>query len=372
MKTPKVSDIVGIINKFAPFGHAEEWDNVGLQVGNPAAAAGKIMVALDPCKAAVEAAVADKCQLLLTHHPLIFAPLKKISANDPTGYLVSYALKNDLSVVSLHTNYDVADGGLNDLLAERLGLEMGEPLRVTGSEELVKLSVFVPKGHEERVLEALFRFSGVMGNYRDCSFQTGGTGTFTPLAGAQPFLGKVGVREHVEETRLEVLIPKESLPAALNALLSAHPYEEPAYDLYPLLNKGNVRGLGRLCRLKEETTLGDLVALVKERLTLAGVRFVGDSGSRVKKVAICGGSGASLLKNAFRQGADVLITGDVKYHDAREAESLGLALIDAGHFATEILMVEGVAAKVARELLEKGYGADVVAYKEEREPFNYA
>ena len=345
---------------------------MGLQVGDPTAPVDKIMVALDPCKGAVEAAIEGKCRLLLTHHPLIFSPLKKIAANDPTGQLVFLALKNDLSVVSLHTNYDVADGGLNDLLAERLGMEQCEPLRVAGSEELVKMSVFVPRGHEERVMEALFRFSGVVGNYRDCSFQTGGTGTFTPLAGARPFLGKIGSREYAEETRLEVLVRRERLSAAVNALLSVHPYEEPAYDLYPLLNKGPMWGLGRIGRLEEETTLGDLVALVKERLSLAGVRFVGAIGSRVKKVAVCGGSGASLLQNAHRQGADVLITGDVKYHDAREAESLGLALIDAGHFATEILMVEGVAAKVARELLEKGYGADIVAYKEEREPFNYA
>jgi dinuclear metal center YbgI/SA1388 family protein len=372
MITPRVSDIVGIINKFAPFAFAEEWDNVGLQVGNPAAPAGKIMVALDPCKGAVEAAVADKCQLLLTHHPLIFSPLKKITATDATGFLVSLALKNDLSVVSLHTNYDTADGGLNDLLAARLGLASCEPLRVTGAEELVKLSVFVPKGYEEVVLASLFSFSDVIGKYRDCSFQTTGVGTFTPLAGAEPFLGKVGSREFVEETRIEVLIRKANLSAAVNAMLAVHPYEEPAYDLYPLFNKGKQRGLGRICRLADATTLGALVVLIKERLALAGVRFVGDRDRQVKKVALCGGSGASLLKEACRQGADVFVTGDIKYHDAREAEALGLALVDAGHFATEILMVEGVAARVAHELGEKGYSAEVVAFKEEREPFVYA
>jgi putative NIF3 family GTP cyclohydrolase 1 type 2 len=155
-------------------------------------------------------------------------------------------------------------------------------------------------------------------------------------------------------------------------MLAVHPYEEPAYDLYPLFNKGKQRGLGRICRLADATTLGALVVLIKERLALAGVRFVGDRDRQVKKVALCGGSGASLLKEACRQGADVLVTGDIKYHDAREAEALGLALVDAGHFATEILMVEGVAARVAHELGEKGYSAEVVAFKEEREPFVYA
>ncbi len=371
MIPPKVSDIVGIINKIAPFRYAEEWDNVGLQVGDPAAPAERIMVALDPGRDVLEAAVADSYHLLLTHHPLIFTPLKRIAATDPTGNLVTLAIRHALTVVSLHTNFDIAAGGVNDLLAERLGIVSCLPLKMTGAEELVKLSVFVPQGHEEQVLEALFRFTGVIGNYRDCSFRTDGTGTFTPQAGAQPFIGEVGRREEVKESRLEVLVRGTDVASVVKALGKAHPYEEPAFDLYPLLNKGVERGLGRIGVLSASTTLGEFVAFVRERLGLQGLRYVGDAGRRVRKVALCGGSGASLLRTAQYQGADVLVTADIKYHEAREAEALGIALVDAGHFATERVMVRGLAARLENELVAGGFAATVTAFDGEKEPFTY-
>ncbi|WP_459814639.1 Nif3-like dinuclear metal center hexameric protein [Geotalea toluenoxydans] len=372
MKTPRVSDIVGIINKIAPFSYAEDWDNVGLQTGDPASTVEKIMVALDPSRGAVDAAVAAHSQLLLTHHPLFFAPIKKIALNDPTGSIVSLSLKNNLSIISLHTNYDIAQGGLNDLLATRLEMTCCEPLKVAGTEELVKLSVFVPRDHETQVLDSLFKFGVSLGNYRDCTFRTYGVGTFTPLEGAQPFLGRIGTREQAEETRIEVLVSKENIPAAVSAMVSAHPYEEPAYDLYPLLNRGKTRGLGRIGVLEETVSLGDFAAIVKHKLAAAGIRYVGDSGRQVKKVAVCGGSGAFLFKAALRQGADVLVTGDIKYHEAREAEALGLGLIDAGHFATEVLMVDGITERINDALRIKGYGSEVVAYKGETDPFTFA
>jgi len=344
---------------------------VGLMVGDPTAAVDRIMVALDGTPNTVEAAIASRCQLLLTHHPFIFRPLKQISAADPAGRLVLNAVRHDLAVVSLHTNFDIADGGMNDLLAERLGVVECRPLRVTTAESLVKLAVFVPKGHEERVREALFRFSGIIGAYSDCSFQCAGTGTFKPLEGAQPFIGRVGTREYVEEIRLEVLLEQRHLAAAVAALVKAHPYEEPAFDLFPLLNKGAERGLGRIGLPAVETTVGTFADHVKERLGLPGVRFVGDGSRPVRKVAICGGSGMSLLRDAQRQGADVLVTGDVKYHEARDAEALGIALIDGGHFGTEVLMVESVAARMAAELTARRFEAEVIPFRGERDPFSW-
>jgi dinuclear metal center YbgI/SA1388 family protein len=371
MITPRVSDVVGILNVLAPFGLAEEWDNAGLQVGNPSASAGKIMVALDAGLSAIEAAVAAGCRLLLTHHPMIFRPLKKISTADPLGRLLDIAIKNDLAIIALHTNFDIAEGGVNDLLAERLGVSGTKPLKVTGSEELVKLAVFVPMGHEEKVMEALFAYSGFIGNYSDCSFRTEGTGTFKPLKGAHPFAGEIGRREYAAEARVEVLLRRDDLNSALKVLVAAHPYEEPAFDLYPLLNKGKPAGLGRIGELPEAVPLAHFAATVKERLGLGGMRYVGNADRMVKKIAICGGSGASLLRDAVNRGADVLVTGDVKYHEAREAEGVGLALVDGGHFATEIPMVRGLGELLRMELAKRGYASEITAFEGEMDPFSY-
>jgi dinuclear metal center YbgI/SA1388 family protein len=371
MNCPKVSDIAGIINKFAPFASAEEWDNVGLQVGDPAAPVARMMVSLDPGREAIEAAIASGCRLLLTHHPFIFRSLKRISLAEPAGALIALAIKNDLAIISLHTNLDIAPGGVNDLLSNLLGVTQCAPLNVTNREEMVKLAVFVPKGSEVPVLDALFRFSGLMGNYCDCSFRSPGIGTFTPLEGAIPHIGAVGIRESTEESRVEVMLRRDDLDAAVKAMVKAHPYEEPAFDLYPLLNRGEATGLGRIGVLQEESTLSLFAGTVKERLGLSGVRYVGDAGRRVRKVALCGGSGASLLRDAWRQGADLLVTGDVKYHEAREAETLGVALLDAGHFATEIPMVRGVAELLRNELVRKKFDADVVEFEGEKDPFSH-
>ena len=340
-----------------------------MQVGDPTMPSAKIMVALDPCKEAVDAAISADCRLLLTHHPLLFTPLKKISLADPTGSIVAAALKHDLAVVALHTNYDIAVGGVNDLLAQRLGVEGCEPLKQTGSDELVKLAVFVPTGHEEKVLDSLVPLSAFIGNYSDCSFGAEGTGTFKPLAGARPFLGEVGKRARVKETKLEVLLHRKDLAAAINALLKAHPYEEPAFDLYPVLNQGKTRGIGRIGRLAQPVALEQFAKMVKDRLEVETGRVAGDARRIVRKVALCGGSGMSLMRDAVYKGADVFVTGDIKYHEAREAEALGIALIDAGHFGTERLMIGGLAETLGMELAKRKMEAEIVPFIGEREPF---
>jgi dinuclear metal center YbgI/SA1388 family protein len=369
MVMPKISDIAGIINKFAPVALAETWDNPGLQVGDPTASVERIMVALDPCRTAMEAAVSFGCSLLVTHHPLIFNPLKRISSQDTIGSLLTFAIKNSLSIVSAHTNYDVADGGLNDLLAERLGLCAVEPLKAGPPEKLVKLAVFVPIGHEEAVRNALLPYLINLGNYAECSFQTAGTGTFKPLAGATPFAGEVGKREYADEVRLEFLVRENDMNGALRALRKAHPYEEPAFDLYPLLNKGRQGGIGRIGELPASCTLAQFAATVKVLLGAPGVRMVGAGERLIRKVAVCGGSGAFLLHEAGFKGADVLVTGDIKYHEARDAEALGLAAIDAGHYSTEAIAIGGIAEKLEKGLAARGFAAEVLTFEGEREPF---
>ncbi|MBI2354407.1 MAG: Nif3-like dinuclear metal center hexameric protein [Deltaproteobacteria bacterium] len=372
MKIAKLSDIHGIINKIAPPGLAEPWDNSGLQLGDPSADVSRIMVALDATPAVVDSAIASACQLLVTHHPLIFKPQKTISAATPLGRLIHAAIRGGLAIISSHTSYDIADGGLNDLLAERLGLSGCAPLQVTSRQELAKLVVFVPEGHLDLVRTALFPHAEQLGAYSGCSFAAGGEGTFTPLAGAAPFIGSVGTPERVEERRLELLVSRPNLPRAVKALLAAHPYEEPAFDIYPLLNEGASLGLGRIGRLAHPAPLADFAALVAERLHAPGLRYVGDPAAEVSKVALCSGSGASLLREALRAGAECLVTGDVKYHDAREAEDLGIALIDAGHFPSEHIMVAGVAGRLREMLAGAGYtGCEVFECRVEREPFRY-
>ncbi len=371
MQQAKLSDLIGIISKIAPPSLAEDWDNVGLQVGDPSAEVRRVMVALDPCPAAVDEAIANSCQLLVTHHPLIFKPLKRISTADETGRLIHRSIGNNLAIVSLHTNYDIAENGVNDLLSRMLDLQGARPLTVTSREELLKLVVFVPLSHEEGVMNALLPHGGMPGNYAECSFRVRGNGTFRPLAGANPFIGEVGTRETVEECRLEMVVRKSGLSQALKALCKAHPYEEPAFDLIPLQNEGRVLGLGRIGELAEPMPLESFALLVKERLGLGSLRIVGGQGRTVSRVALCGGSGASLLRDAVRQGADLYLTGDIKYHEAREAESLGIALIDAGHFATERLMIEGLAAQLEQEILRRRLEVGVLPCRGETDPFTF-
>lgn len=355
----------------APVSLAESWDNSGLQVGDPSAEISRIMVALDATPAVVEAALASHCQLLVTHHPLIFKALKTISAATVQGNVIHAAIRGGLGVISMHTNYDIAGGGLNDVLAERIGLAGCTPLQITASQELVKLVVFVQEEHLEQVRRALLPHTEELGAYRGCSFAAPGEGTFTPLDGATPFVGSVGVQERVREQRLELLLDRTNLSRAVKALLASHPYEEPAFDLYPLLNEGRRLGLGRIGRLAEPVTLASYAAQIGRVLSAPGVRYVGNPGTVVSKIALCSGSGVSVMRSAVRAGADLLVTGDVKYHDAREAQDLGIALIDAGHFPTEIIMVEAVTERLSRMLAAAGFeGCEVVSCCAESDPFN--
>lgn len=366
----RIQDIIGLINSFCPTALAEEWDNVGLQVGDPASEVSRIAISLDPVATTIDEAIAQNAELLICHHPLIFKPLKQLTPNDETGKLVTRAIQENLTIVSAHTNLDRADGGLNDWLADRLALQQTIPLETPDS-LLFKLVVFVPTEHQEPVAEALFDAgAGHIGGYDRCSFRTDGTGTFRPGAGSQPFIGASGKNESVAETRLETVVPKEKLGRVVAKLLKAHPYEEIAYDIFPLLNSRSDVGLGRIGKLAEPTTLGVFAESVKLSLDAEHVRFVGAVDRKIAKVAVCGGSGASLLSSAVRQGADVLVTGDIKYHDARIAESLGIALIDGGHFATERIMIEAFAQQLREMIDNKGFEIEILPLLCEQDPFS--
>lgn len=366
----KVSDILGFINKIAPPTLAESWDNPGLQVGNPTGEVNRIMVALDSSPPVIEAAIRSRCNLLVTHHPLIFKPLSSVSTATPHGKSIHDAIENKLSIIALHTNYDSADGGLNDLLAQKIGLLSCTPLQATWTQKLVKLVVYVPSEHLESVRSAMLPFAEKLGKYSDCSFAAKGLGTFTPLSGASPFVGKEGVFERVAEERLELLMDQDVMPKALKSLRLSHPYEEPAFDVYPLLNQGRSLGLGRIGRLSSPLPLEAYAARLAGILRSPGLRYVGEAAALVSKVALCSGSGASMIKAAKRAGADLLVTGDLKYHEARDAEDLEMAVIDAGHFPTEIIMVAAVAEQLKQMISEFGNeNCEVVQCSSERDPF---
>ena len=330
------------------------------------------MVALDATPAVIDAALQAGCQLLVTHHPLIFKAQKTISTATAQGKSIHAAIRGGLGIVCMHTNYDIADGGLNDLLAEQLGLSACAPLQVTTTQELAKLVVFVPDEFLDRMRAALLPHAASLGAYRDCSYAAAGEGTFTPLEDARPFIGTIGALEKVREYRLEVLLDRSKLPQALKSLLAAHPYEEPAYDIYPLHNQGKACGLGRIGSLPEATTVAEYAQRVARQLGAPGTRYVGDPAATVLRVALCSGSGASVMRSAARAGADVLVTGDVKYHEARDAQDLGIALIDAGHFHTEIIMATAVESRLRRMLADAGLDdCRVIPCNVEQDPFSY-
>ncbi|WP_078789483.1 Nif3-like dinuclear metal center hexameric protein [Trichlorobacter thiogenes] len=369
MTNLKLSDITGIINKKYPFALAEEWDNVGLQLGNPATEITRIMVALDPLPQVITSAINSNCDLLITHHPLIFSPLRQITSSTTTGSSILKAAQSNLALLAMHTNYDIAQDGLNDLLAKRIGLEQTRPLKITGRNELIKLVVFVPEEQLATVRAALLPHTESIGNYQDCSFSAAGEGTFLPLAGAQPTIGTIGKLEKVAEQRLELLLRRDQLSKAIRTLLAVHPYEEPAFDCYPLLNEAPPKGLGRIGSLTEPVRLADWAANLAETLECRSVRFVGDPAGMIQKIALCSGSGASLLRDAIRAGSDLLLTGDVKYHEAREAEAQGIALVDAGHFGTEILMVAAIRDFLTNALQQAGHTIEILTADCEQDPF---
>lgn len=347
----KCRDLIKLVEKIAHPKHAENWDKIGLQIGDPDSIIQKVMVTLDATLPVIEEGVREKVDFLMVHHTPMFNPLETIRWDKPQGKLIKKLVESNINLYCAHTNLDSVSGGINDILAEILGLQNIQVLAPNWEEKYFKIVVFVPQGYEDQVRNAMTqKGAGYIGNYSDCSYQVFGTGTFRPLEGTNPFIGEQGQLEKAEEYRIETIVPRERLDEVVKAMLAVHPYEEVAYDLYPLANKAAHSGLGRIGSLESTLTLGQLIEKVKDSLSIQDIRFVGDLNTQVQKIAVCGGSGASLIKKAIDKGAQVLITGDIKYHEAQDAESMGLALIDAGHFATEHPVVQVVADYLRRAL----------------------
>lgn len=366
----KAKIIASLVDELAPPGLAEDWDNVGWQLGDPGSSVDRILVALDVTPDVCSEARDRGVGLVVCHHPLLFKGVKSIRTDQPRGALLAELIKSNIAVYTAHTNLDAADGGVNDVLARRLGLTEVQVLKPGPGEKYLKLVVFVPVEHTDTVRESLGRAgAGWLGNYSDCTFQLRGTGTFRPRAGANPYLGSQGQLEMVEETRLETIVRAQDVSGVLRAMLAAHPYEEVAYDLYPLSNQGPVQGLGRIGSIIEEKTLGDYLQFVKTELKLAGLRYGGESSRPVRKVAVCGGSGADFWPLAAGAGADVLITGDIGYHTAVDMRAAGLAYLDVGHYGSERVVLPEVYDHLVRRCREEGLEVEIIRSLAEQDPF---
>lgn len=330
----RVSNILEQLEKIAPKALAFSFDKVGLQVGNPNAEVSKALVSLDRSVLAAEEAVRVGAELMLTHHPLIFQPIDRVLSTDHVGKTVSLLLKHGISHVAAHTNWDSAVGGINDVLAELLGLQNTKPFGSGASVDMLKVAVFCPAEAVSVVREAAANAgAGTIGEYEACAFSSEGIGYFRASDSANPFVGNAGEDNQASEVRLEMVLPKARKEAVRNAIIRSHPYETPAIDFF-LLEAETPNPAGRVGELPAAMSLGGFADHVAA--TLGQVPQVwGKSEDLVRKVAVVGGAADGDWSAARRAGADVFLTGEVRQHIAVEASEMGMAIVAAGHYATE-------------------------------------
>lgn len=346
-------------------------EKIGLQVGSYNQPVKNVMVALDVLEHVVDEAIESNVDFIIAHHPLIFHSLQEIDTDTPTGKVITKCIKHDIGVYAAHTNLDVAPGGVNDLMADSLGLGNTEVLVPTSSLKLNKLVVFVPKQAEGAVRAALGEAgAGYIGNYSHCTFSVGGVGTFLPHDGTDPHIGRIGALEEVGEVRIETIVPEHLQMQVIRTMLSAHPYEEVAYDIYPLENQVKVLGLGRVGELTQPMTLEMFAGKVKEAFAVSNLRLVGDPKANVRKVAVLGGDGNKFISQALSKDADVFVTGDVYYHTAHDAWMQGLHMIDPGH-NVEKIMKAGVCRFFEDLARQTGYAIHVMTSASSTEPFRF-
>lgn len=346
-------EVIKCLEDWAPKEIAWQKDNVGLQVGNPSKRITNILLSLELTADVVNQAIKKNCNLIITHHPLIFHPLKKLDLNkDSDSQLIEKLIKKDITLYSAHTNLDFTKHGVSFQLAKKLGLKNIAFLKNLKSNQC-KLSVFIPTTHIEKVANAVFSAGGgIIGEYSNCSFKTEGEGTFKGSSVSNPTIGTKGEYEKVKEVKLEVMFDSWNLKNILKAMIAAHPYEEPAYDIYPLKNDNVNYGAGAIGSFVKSLSASETLSLVYKKLGAKNLRYVKGSTKRIKTVAVCGGSGSDLTDEAINLGADVFITADIKYHSFHSAKDK-ILLIDAGHFETEIAIVDELYRRLNKLVKEK-------------------
>lgn len=347
-----VGELIKQIEDWAPPGAAWEKDNVGLQIGSRGDKLKNILLCLELDDEVLKEAIKKKCNFIFTHHPLIFNPIKKLDfQKDNQAQLIQKLIKNNISLYSAHTNLDFTKDGVSFELAQMLKLKNVKFLELAEGNQF-KISVFVPEESVEKLSAELFNSgAGIIGNYENCSFRLKGEGTFKGNEKARPVIGKKGKVEKVNEIRLELIVDVWNLKNAINAIKEFHPYEEPAYDIYPLKNKNTNYGAGAIGELTNELSEKEFLKYVTTLLKTGRLKYCSGNGKMIKRIAVCGGSGSELLNNAINSRADAFITADIKYHTYQEAYGK-ILMIDAGHYETEIGSLNAVKRKIDAILLK--------------------
>lgn len=358
----KLHDLIRTLDEIAPLRLAESWDNVGLLAGDAASDVTRAMLTIDFTDAVAQETYATGCELVIAYHPVIFEPIKRLVAPS----LVFEAVSRGVSIYCPHTALDVAEGGTNDVLGDVLGLTDRRSLRpVNASPWHYKLIVYIPSGQAESVCTAMFEAgAGWIGNYSHCSFRTEGTGTFLGHEGTNPTVGEAGKLEYAKEQRVETIVPAGNLNAVVAAMVKAHPYEEPAFDIVQLTAPPDGKGMGRIGSLPK-VPRQELLEEIKLKLAVQNLLVAGPLDGEVRIAACCAGASGSLINDAIAQKADLLLTGEVRHHDALKAAAAGMTVVCALHSNSERLTLQ----RLARRLAESAPKVDFLVSKADHDPF---
>lgn len=345
----RVTDVAREMERIAPLWMALKDDHVGLQAGNPKAPVRRLMVALDPCRATFDAARAARCDMLVTHHPMLKTPITLIDESQPDAATVALVARRGLAVYTAHTNLDTVPGGINDILAKAAGLERARFLVETARDQYLKLVVFVPPKHAAKVRSAVCEAgAGVIGEYSECSFGVAGTGTFKGSKASNPAVGRAGRLEEVAELRMELRLTQSIREGVVSALRKAHPYEEPAFDLQ-VLDDAKLYGLGRVGEMAKARRVGDIAADMARFCRSRCTQVLGETGRRVKRVLIWSG-GACPVASAAANGVEVVICGELRLYDMLTLQDTGVSAVLLGHAPSEAVIVAPLAGMLRKRL----------------------
>ena len=361
-----IAQIIDYLEQLVPLSIQESYDNCGLLVGDKNVEVVSVLISLDCTEEIVEEAIEKKCQLIISHHPLIFTGIKKITGGNYVERTLIKCIQNNIAIYAMHTNLDNYRFGVNFEISNRLNLSNTRVL-LPKNQSLMKLVTYVPESHVEEVTNALFESgAGRIGDYAECHFRTEGKGTYLPLDCAKPFEGSIGARSDVKELKLEFLVESSRVSEIVKQLISTHPYEEVAYDLFSLQNKNAFEGAGMIGELVDPMNSEDFLTKVKETFNCGSVKHTALMNKPIRKVAVCGGSGSFLLQHAIARQADVFITSDMKYHEFFDADKRILVL-DIGHYESEQFTKHLIA-----DILKKNFSNFAIHLTERNtNPINY-